>query len=162
VFAGRWIRAERAPAERAVGLFFAGNVLMVAGLAWSWAFPINKNLWTSSYVLFTGGMAMSMLAMCYWMVDVRGRRRWARPFVVLGTNAIAAFFLSGIFARILNLVQVPGGAAGHQPLKAWIFANVYASWLPPLNASLAFALTFVALWVGLMELFHRRGVFIKV
>jgi len=59
VFAGRWIRGERAPAERAVGLFFAGNVLMVAGLVWNWAFPINKNLWTSSYVLFTGGMGMS-------------------------------------------------------------------------------------------------------
>jgi predicted acyltransferase len=162
IFAGRWIRGERTPAERATGLFFAGNALMTAGLVWNPVFPINKNLWTSSYVLFMGGMAMVGLAMCYWLVDVKGIRRWSRPFEVFGMNAIAAFFLSGVFARLLNLVKVPGGAAGTQPVKAWIYENVFATWLPPLDASLAFALVFVALWWGIMEGFYRKKIFVKV
>jgi len=162
IFAGEWLRSSRPPAERATGLFFAGNALMAAGLVWNPAFPINKNLWTSSYVLFMGGMAMVGLAMCWWLVDVKGVRGWTRPFVVFGTNAIAAFFLSGVFARLLNLVKVPGGAAGSQPVKAWIYANLFAGWLDPLNASLAFALVFVALWWGVMEIFYRRKIFIRV
>ncbi len=162
IFAGEWLRSARPPAERATGLFFAGNALMAAGLVWNPVFPINKNLWTSSYVLFMGGMAMVGLAMCYWLVDVRGVRKWTRPFTVYGMNAIAAFFLSGVFARLLNLVTVPGGPAGTQPVKAWIYANAFASWLPPLNASLAFAVTFVLVWWGIMEVFYRRKIFIKV
>jgi predicted acyltransferase len=162
IFAGEWLRSDRPPAERATGMFFAGNALMAAGLVWSSVFPINKNLWTSSYVLFMGGMAMVGLAMCWWLVDVKGVRGWTRPFVVFGTNAIAAFFLSGVFARLLNLVKVPGGPEGSQPVKAWIYANVFASWIDPLNASLAFALVFVVLWWGVMENFYRRKIFIKV
>jgi predicted acyltransferase len=162
VFAGRWMRRENTPAERLVGMFIAGNVLLVTGLVWSEAFPINKNLWTSSYVVFTAGMALHFLAMCYWAVDVRGWRRWARPFTVFGVNAIAAFFLSGVMARLLNLVKVPGDPEGTQPLKAAIFDGAFASWLSPVNASLAFALCFVLFWVGVMEIFYRRKIFIKV
>lgn len=162
IFAGEWIRGERTPAERATGLFFAGNALMAAGLAWNAAFPINKNLWTSSYVLFMGGMAMVGLAMCYWLADVKGKRWWTRPFVVFGTNAIAAFFLSGVFARLLNLVKVPGGATGTQPVKAWIYQHLFATWLSPIDASLAFAIVFVLLWWAIMEVFYRRRIFIKV
>jgi len=162
IFAGEWLRGERTPAERTTGLFFAGNALMAGGLAWNAVFPINKNLWTSSYVLFMGGMAMVGLAMCHWLVDVKGRRAWTRPFVVFGTNAIAAFFLSAIFARLLNLVKVSGGPTGTQPVKAWIYEHAFATWLTPLNASLAFALTFVLLWWAIMEIFYRRKLFIKV
>jgi predicted acyltransferase len=162
VFTGRWMRGERSPSERLVGLFVAANVLLVTGTVWNAAFPINKNLWTSSYVLFTAGMAMHFLAMCHWAVDVRGWRRWARPFVVFGVNAIAAFFLSGIMARLLTLVKVGRGPGGPIALKTWIFDHAFASWLAPVNASLAFALCFVAFWVGVMEVFYRRRIFIKV
>jgi len=158
IFAGRWLRADRPPAERAVVLFFAGNVLMAAGLAWNAAFPINKNLWTSSYVLFMGGMAMVGLAMCHWLVDVKSATGWTRPFTVFGMNAIAAFFLSGVFARLLILVKAPGGTTA----KGWIYDGAFASWLTPVNASLAFAIAFVLLWWGIMEVFYRRKVFIKV
>ncbi|MFL5537993.1 MAG: acyltransferase family protein [Longimicrobiaceae bacterium] len=158
IFAGRWLRADRPPAERATVLFFAGNALMAAGLAWNAVFPINKNLWTSSYVLFMGGMAMVGLAMCYWRVDVKSATWWTRPFTVFGMNAIAAFFLSGVFARLLILVKAPGGAT----VKGWIYDGAFASWLTPVNASLAFAIAFVLLWWGIMEVFYRRKVFIKV
>ena len=157
VFAGRWMRSDRSPGERLVGLFLAGNAALVAGLAWDAAFPINKNLWTSSYVVFTAGMALHTLAVCYWLVDVRGRRRWAMPFAWFGMNAIFAFFLSGVMARLLYLVKVDG-----RTIKDVIFAGAFDSWLPAHDASLAFALCFVALWTAIVWAMHRRGWYLKV
>jgi predicted acyltransferase len=161
IFAGRWLRSGRSAAEKAVGMFFAGNVALVAGLVWHAAFPINKNLWTSSYVVFTAGMALIFLAMCFWTVDVLGYRRWARPFLVFGLNAIAAFFLSGVMARILNLIKLPATPTSVS-LKTWIFDHAFASWLSPINASLAFALCFVLFWTVVMEVLYRRKIFFKV
>lgn len=157
VFAGRWMRSERSPSDRLVGLFLAGNAALVTGLMWNAAFPINKNLWTSSYVVFTAGMALHTLAVCYWLVDVRGRRRWAMPFAWFGMNAIFAFFLSGVMARLLNLVKVDG-----RPIKAVIFDGAFDSWLPAHDASLAFALCFVALWTAIVWGMHRRRWYWKV
>lgn len=161
VFAGRWLRSDRSPGRRTAGMLAAGVAGVLLGLAWDQAFPINKNLWTSSYVVFTAGMALLVLAACYWLVDVKGRRRWAFPFVVLGVNAIAAFFLSGIMARLLTLVKW-AGPAGDVTLKGWLYDHAFASWLAPLNASLAFALCFVLFWVGVTWVMYRRQVFIKV
>jgi predicted acyltransferase len=124
---------------------------------WDAAFPINKNLWTSSYVVFTAGMALHTLAVCYWLVDVRGRRRWAMPFAWFGMNAIFAFFFSGVMARLLNLVKIDGRA-----LKEVIFTGAFRSWLPAHDASLAFALCFVALWTAIVWAMHRRGWYWKV
>lgn len=157
VFAGRWLRSDRSPAERLVGLFLAGNAALVTGLIWDAAFPINKNLWTSSYVVFTAGMALHTLAVCYWLVDVRGRRRWAMPFAWFGMNAIFAFFLSGVMGRLLYLLKVDG-----QTIKDVIFTSAFDSWLPAHDASLAFALCFVALWTAIVWAMHRRGWYWKV
>jgi predicted acyltransferase len=157
VFAGRWMRSDRAASERLVGLFLAGNAGLVLGLIWDAAFPINKNLWTSSYVVFTAGMALHTLAVCYWLVDVRGWRRWAMPFAWFGMNAIFAFFLSGVMARLLYLIKIDG-----RTIKDVIFAGAFDSWLPAHDASLAFALCFVALWTGIVWAMHRRGWYVKV
>lgn len=162
VFTGRWIRSDRTAAETTVGMFIAGNVGLVLGLIWHTLFPINKNIWTSSYVIFTAGMALHFLALCYWIVDVKGYRRWAHPFYVFGVNAIAAFFLSGIMARILNLVKWTSPTGDAVTLKGWLYQTLFASWLTPINASLAFALLFVAFWVGIMEIFHRKRIYVKV
>jgi predicted acyltransferase len=161
VFAGRWLRSGRSPERKTLGMLAGGAAGVVLGLLWNEAFPINKNLWTSSYVVFTAGMALLVLAACYWLVDVKGRRRWAFPFVLFGVNAIAAFFLSGIMARLLTLVKW-AGPSGEVTLKGWIHDHAFASWLSPLNASLAFALCFVLFWVGVMYVFYRKQVFIKV
>ena len=161
VFAGRWLRSGRPPAETAVGLFLAGNAALLAGVVWGAAFPINKNLWTSSYVLFTSGMACHFLAVCYWLVDVRGHRRAALPFVVFGTNAIAAFFLSSLLARVLNLIQV-AGPDGPVALKVRIYAALFAPLGSPMNASLAFAIVYVLFWMAVMGGMYWRRVFIKV
>ena len=156
IFTGSWLRSDRDPATKTVGMFLAANAALVLGIVWNEAFPINKTLWTSSYVVFTAGMALHCLAICYWLIDVRGHRAWAKPFVIFGMNAIAAFFLSGLFARLLTLIRV-----GDTTLKGLIYES-YTPLLSPVNASLAFAISFVLLWLGIMTLFYRRGIFLKV
>lgn len=162
VFAGRWIRSGRSPARKAAGMLLAGSVGVLLGLLWHQAFPINKNLWTSSYVVFTAGMALYGLAACYWVVDVKGYRRWAFPFVLFGVNAIAAFFLSGVMARLLTLVRWTGPAGDAVTLKGWLHQALFASWLDPVNASLAFAVSFVLFWTGVTWVLYRRKIFLKV
>jgi predicted acyltransferase len=164
VFAGRWIATARAEPRRMVGgMVAAGAVGVAAGLLWDLAFPINKPLWTSSYVVFTSGAALLFLAACYWVVDLRGWRRWAWPFVVFGMNAIAAFFLSSLAARLIVLIRLPVEEEGAGvPLKTFLHETLFASWAVPRDASLLFALGYVAVWVGLIWLLHRKGIFLKV
>lgn len=161
VFAGEWLRSGRARSAIARGLLITGAAGVVVGLLWNLSFPINKALWTSSFVMLTAGLAAIGLATCYWVIDVKGQRRWSFPFVLFGVNAIAAYFLSSLMAQALEL-PVPGGGTAAMTIKGWIFQNAFASWLSPMNASLAFAISFVLLWMLLMWGFYRRGIFLKV
>jgi predicted acyltransferase len=162
VLAGYWIRSPRTQLDKTIGLFVAGNVGLVLGIMWDQLFPINKSLWTSSYVIFTAGMACHFLALCYWLIDVKGYRRWTLPFVIFGLNAIAAFFLSGIGARSLNLIKVAGPAGEPIALKTYLYTNFFESWLPPINASLAFAITYVLFWLGVMAILYKKRIFLKL
>ena len=159
--AGTWIRGGRTSLEKVIGLFVLGWAGVIAGVIWGWVFPINKSLWTSSYVLFTAGLACHMLAVCYYLVDIKGYRKWATPFVIYGTNAIAAFFLSSAFARVMNLIKVQD-AGSPVALKTFIFKNFYLSWLSPINASLLFAITYVLFFLGIMTILYRKKIFIKL
>ena len=161
LFAGEWLRSGRSRPVITRGLLLAGAGGVGLGLLWDLAFPINKALWTSSYVVLTAGLAALGLALCYWLVDVKGYRRWARPFVLFGVNAIAAYFLSGLMAREIGMDRLAGEGA-NATVKGWIYENAFASWLSPLNASLAFALSFVLFWMAVMWVFHRKGIFLKV
>jgi predicted acyltransferase len=162
VLAGQWLMQKRESLDKITGLFAAGASLVIAGYVWDWFFPINKALWTSSYVMFTGGLALQLLALCYWAIDLKGYRRWARPFVVFGVNALALYVLSGLMAKALLVIPAPklDGSAGD--LKNFLYERVFATWLSPINASLAFALSYLALWWLLMLVLYRRKIFIKV
>ena len=158
---GRLLRSRREPLEKVSGLFVAGVACAVAGWAWNYWFPVNKALWTSSYVLFTAGLALELLAVCYWLVDVKGYGRWALPFVVFGTNALALYFLAELFAGLISVVGFRVGGEW-MPLQAVVYNNLFASWASPKNASLAFAVCMVLFWLGVMSLLYRRRIFIKV
>jgi predicted acyltransferase len=162
VGAGHWLRTDRPAGTKTGGLIAAGVAGVLLGQIWGLAFPINKPIWTSSYVVLTGGLALLCLALCYWLIDVKGCRRWASPFVIYGVNAIAAFFLSSLFARVLVMVRVPAAPGETVALKTWLYENGFASWLAPVNASLAFAIAFVLLWLALMGVLYRYRIFIKV
>jgi predicted acyltransferase len=161
VLTGQWLRTNRAEYEKAAGMFVAGMCCIVIGWAWNPFFPINKGLWTSSYVLFTGGLALQLLAFCYWLIDIKNYRTWAKPFVVFGVNAIALFVGTGIMAKLMGLIKLPWGST-QISLQGWIFQKLFLSWASPVNASLAYAVAFILLWLGLMWILYQRKIFIKV
>lgn len=144
------------------GLFFAGTVLLAIGWGWSLVFPLNKSLWTSSYAVYTAGLALLTLAVCHYLVDFKSFRAWATPFVVFGVNALALFVFSGIMARLLGIIKVPGADGKEISLQQWIFTNVFLPVAAPVNASLAYAICFLGVWFGMMWLLYRRRIFLKV
>jgi predicted acyltransferase len=152
ILTGHWLRSERTQFEKAAGLFVAGAVGVMIGWAWNPFFPINKALWTSSYVVFTAGLALQLLALCYWLIDIKGYKRWAWPFVVFGVNAIALFVGSGLMVKTMALIKVPTADGTSISSQGWIFRNLFLSWLAPINASLAYAIAFILLWLFLMWL----------
>lgn len=160
---GAWLRSNRPATDKVVWLFVAGCLATLAGLAWDSFFPINKALWTSSYVLLAGGLAMLGLAMSYWLIDVRQYRWGVLPFVAFGVNAITVFFLSGLIPRVMNLIKIsrPGGT--ELGLKEYLYQTFIAPlFANPTNASLTGALTFVLIWFGILWWMYRKNVIIKV
>ncbi|QJW92136.1 DUF1624 domain-containing protein [Spirosoma taeanense] len=160
---GTWLRSERPAAEKVAGLFAAGCLLTLAGLIWDGFFPINKALWTSSYVLLAGGLAILSLALCYWFIDVKRFRTGVLPFVAFGVNAITVFFLSGLIPRMMSLIKVDSAYGTTLNLKDYLYQTFIAPpFTDPRNASLAGALTFVLIWFGILWIMYRRQIIIKV
>lgn len=163
VFAGDWLRASgRSPKQKAGGLFVAGVAGLAVGALWGVWFPINKNLWTSSYVMFTAGYGLVALALCYWLIDVRGWRRWSTPFLVYGANAILLYVLSGLVSDVLQSWKFSSGDGSSVSVKAYIFERLFAPLASPTTASLLYGLAYVLLWLGIMWLFYRKRIFVKI
>ena len=162
LLAGGWLRSDRDANRKTAGLLVAGLVLVVAGLAWGASFPINKSLWTSSYALFTGGMAAYLFGLVYWIADVRGYRAWCRPFVIYGRNAILVFVASGLLAKTLALIKVSGSDGLPISLQALLYRTTLASWLPPYPASMAYAVANVLCWFVVLRELDRREMYLKV
>jgi predicted acyltransferase len=161
VLTGQWLRTNKSQYEKVTGLFVAGACCIVIDWCWNPFFPINKSLWTSSYVFFTGGLALEFLALCYWLIDIKKYQSWAKPFVVFGVNAIVLFVGTGVMARVMGLIKLPWGDR-QISLQGWIFQKLFLSWAAPVNASLAYAIVFILLWLGLMWILYSRKLFIKV
>jgi len=162
ILTGHWLRSERPRFEKVVGIFVAGAVCVALGWAWNPFFPINKALWTSSYVLFTAGLALQFLALCYWLIDIKGYRRWAWPFEVFGVNALALFVGSALMVKLMGLIKLDRGDGTQISSQGWIFRKFFLSWAAPINASLAYAIAFILLWLFLMWLLYRKRIYIKV
>jgi predicted acyltransferase len=163
VLAGRWIaQRERSLLERISALFAVGSLGMVVGLMWNWAFPINKNLWTSSYVIFTAGMACVSLATVMWIVDYANVKGWTKPFVVFGMNPIVAFIGSGVLARLIYTLWHVNYNGKSTAVQDAIYQSVFLPWLPERVASLAFALSFVLIWYGILTVLYRKNIILKV
>ena len=163
VLCGHWLRGKKDDNEKVAAMFFFGVVLTAIGWAWSFWFPLNKSLWTSSYVVYTAGLALYFLGFCYWLVDIKGYRKWAKPFVIFGVNALALFVFSGLMAKLLGIIKFTAGAEGKPvSLQKWIFDSLYLPIASPINASLMYAISFILLWLFLMWLLYRKRIFIKI
>jgi predicted acyltransferase len=133
-------------------------ILFALGLLLNW-FPYFDvahgripGVWTVSYVFFTAGLALHVLAMCYWLIDLKGFRRWALPFVIFGINAIFVYVLSSLAAKLMKALK----------LQSWLYRNLFQSWAGDINGSLAFAVTYVLIWLGVTYILYRKRILIKV
>lgn len=163
VLTGTWLKTRRVDLEKVSAIFFFGAVLTAIGWCWDFWFPINKPLWTSSYVMFMGGLGLCFLAFCYWLVDIKGYKNyWAKPFIIFGTNALALYFASSILARIMLNIKWFGSEGKSIHSQKWIFDTFFAPLGSPMNASLIFAIVYILFWLFLMWLLYRKKIFIKV
>ncbi len=163
ILTGTWLQGARGRYEKVAGMAVAGAVLIAAGLLWHTVFPLNKQLWTSSYVLYTSGIALLTLAVLYWWIDVKGRRRGTLPFIVYGTNALIIFTLSGLIGRTFNAIHRTDAAGNSVNIKTWLWQSVFEpAFASPYNASLAHATVHVLAMLGIAWFLYSRKIFIKV
>jgi predicted acyltransferase len=162
VLAGVWVRSERSSRAKAVGMLAMGAAGMAVGAIWSQWFPINKNLWTSSFVVYTAGFALVFLSLLYWIIEIRGwRGRWTMPFLVFGMNAIVAYG----FDELLWAPLYYGHArAADGSVLAWqqYLNGQFSKFANPANASLLFAVVTVLFCWALMWPLYRRRIFVKI
>jgi predicted acyltransferase len=152
ILAGEWLRSATPQMRKTAGLLGAGIALMILGEALHPFFPINKKLWTSTFVLFTSGFTTLSLGICYWVFDVRRWRRFLTPALVFGTNSILAYTLSEIIEPIFERTHV----------HDWFYNHALASWLPPYNASLAYSLLYVFLIFLLILPLYQKRIFVRL
>ena len=159
---GKWLRSARTGPAKAIGMALTGMILIGLGRVWHLWFPINKKLWTSSFVLFTAGIALVCLALCYWLADVKQfRRGWTKPILVFGKNAIAAYVFSEVVAASSYAIRL-GSPPNRVSLQDYFYTHLFAPWASPANASLIYALAYVGLCWLVMAGLYRRKVFLKI
>ncbi len=140
-----------------VRLFVAANLSLLAAYLISPVMPINKQLWTVSFVFLTAGLATHVLAVFYYFIEIKEYRRGLWPLLVFGSNAIVAYVLSSLLGDVLSVIKV-----GSSTLKAWLYEQAFASWLSPMNASLAMALCMVLVCLAFTAILHANKIFIRV
>lgn len=162
VMLGHWLRTKNDSSTKTAWIFVFGNFAILIGVVWDMWFPMNKSIWTSSYVMFTSGMALLFFGMCYWLIDAKGIRWWTKPFVVYGMNAITVFALSGLVAKTMGIIKVINAVGEKISLNRYLYEQLFVPNFSPINASLAWALTYVLIWLGLMWILYAKKIFIKV
>ena len=161
VMTGIILMSDRDPIEKTARFLLWGFALAAIGYVWDWVFPINKPIWTSSYAIFTAGLGMQIFGICYWLVDVKNYQRFTRFFVVYGVNALTVFFMSGIIARTIAMIQVPT-AEGAMSVQRIIFTNLFLPLASEINASLLYAITWIILWYLVLSYMYKKKIFVKV
>ncbi|MEB3283165.1 MAG: heparan-alpha-glucosaminide N-acetyltransferase domain-containing protein [Lyngbya sp.] len=158
---GDWLKKQSVKSRTSINLAIIGLCNIIIGHFWGVIFPINKPLWTSSFVLVTAGWALILLAICYELIEVRRRRKWGFPLEVMGLNPIFLFVASGFVARILIYTKIPQNGELIS-LKTWIYENMFVSWAGEMNGSLAFAIANVLIWWIVLYGMYQKRWFLKV
>ena len=160
-FTGEWLGKQPVKSRTTMTLLIVGLSCLVIGEVWGFGFPINKKLWTSSYVIFTTGWALLLLAACYELVEVRCFRRWGKPFEVMGLNAIFVFVASVLMIKILVKTHI-GTGENSPTIYTWIYEHFFTSWAGAMNGSLLFALVTLLFWWGVVYGMYRKRWFVKI
>jgi predicted acyltransferase len=143
-------------------LILYGVIGVATGMLWGLLFPINKPLWTSSYVIYTAGWACIIMAILIWIIDLKGFTKWTSFFVVFGMNPLFIFALAGVWARILTrIIKIQDGdtvVTGYN----WLYLNIFQPLAGDINGSLLFALSHIAVFWFICYVLYKKKIFIKV
>jgi len=162
MLAGLWLRSRRSIATKTAGLAAACVASLAVGYLWSTVFPLNKNMWTSSFVLVAGGYSLLLLTFCYWAVEqMNWRKGWTWPWIVFGSNAIAAYMFSELVPGILSNIAIAAGSAHHETLSA-AAAQPFHHLSDPGWAAFSYSVSFTAFCFFPVWLLYRRKIFLKV
>jgi predicted acyltransferase len=142
-----------------------GTIMTLVGFAWGFAFPINKSIWTSSYVLYTSGIAILSLVILYYIIEIANIKKWTKLFLIWGVNPMIVFFFSGVIPRLLSMIEMQHPEKMSEKINLQNY--LYNFWIVPhfenpMNASLAGALTYVAIWSFILWIFYRNKLIFKV
>ncbi|MFT4031540.1 MAG: DUF5009 domain-containing protein [Siphonobacter sp.] len=149
---------------KTIYLLLGGLSGVSIGWVWGLVFPINKALWTSSYVCYAAGWALIVLALLYYLIDVKGWKRWTKPFVIFGVNPMVVFFFSGVIPRVLSAIKVSNPEGG-EPISVqtyWYDYLIAPQFADPKNASLTWALLCLVFWFIILYLLYRKQIVVKV
>lgn len=162
VLAGQWVRSHRPQPRKAAMLLTGGGACLALGLLWGRSFPINKHIWTSSYALLTGGLALCGFTVCYTTIEILEIKGWGKPFQVFGRNPLLSYFLSGLGYGVMEFVAMRAPDGGPMNLKLWLCGRLFGPWLSTPDASLMFALAYLCLCFGVMGALYRKKIFLKI
>jgi predicted acyltransferase len=159
-YVGELVGKGSANGKTVLKTLIIGAALVGLGLLWNKFFPINKPLWTSSYVLYTGGLAMMFLSVIYWLADVLKFQKWGVPFMIFGTNALFAYFLAGVWIKLIMYFKV--ATDGKEiSLYTWFYEKICVPVAGNMNGSLLFATIQMLLILGVAAILYRKKVMIR-
>ncbi len=159
---GLLLRSEASVKAKVARLVAWGAAAAAAGLLWGRVLPINKNLWTASYVVFTSGAALLAIGLCVVVIDVLGWKKPFAPFFTFGTNPLLVFVLSGLLAKTMGLIKVSDAAGKAISLHTWLYRAGFSWIADPTLRSHAFALVTILFWWAVLRVFEKKGWFWKI
>jgi predicted acyltransferase len=157
ILTGHLLISRKNKIEKTKLMVLSGIILIILGYVVNIWLPINKSLWTSSFSLLMAGLASIILATSYWIIDIKGYRRWSFPFVIYGLNAITLYLVSSIISKLLFVIKINGDT-----LHSFVYQLLYLQIATPKNASLLFALTHVLLIYLLAYIMYKKRLFLKI
>ncbi|MBI4429964.1 MAG: DUF5009 domain-containing protein [Ignavibacteriales bacterium] len=162
VLTGHFLRLNTSQEEKTSWMFTAGSALILVGFIMDNWLPINKNLWTSSYSVFMAGLALVCFAFCYWIIDVKGFKKWSKPFEIYGLNALTIFFLAGLFGRLSTLIKWTDAEGTVITLKAFYYSTFFLSLADPMVASFLHSIFYVVLLFLIAWVMYRKKWFVRI
>ena len=152
---GFWLLSVNTPFKKLTGMLLVGIVMAAAGWFWGVVFPINKALWTSSYVLWTGGLAVLIFALCYWLIEIKLWKKWSKPFEIFGVGALLVFILHVLFLKIQAMILICVSDSVTVNLRMFITHKLFPMFELKM-ASLLYALSYTIFWLLIMTLIYNE------
>ncbi len=162
VLTGHWLCSNRSVGDKVFGMLIGGTFLLIVGQVLNIWLPINKGIWTSSYAVFMAGMSLVCLAAFCWVIDIKGHTKAATPFVIFGRNAIAAYVVSDLLLKTIEMVELIEDDGKRITLRRFMFDNIYAVFAGGKLSSMIFAVSFVLLMFLIVWVMWKKGWFLKV